>query len=431
MLNKSFSLLAISFLAFIAGFAAAKADTPASPYKIYSGNLMTYPYVETLPPAQTPAPEGYTPHHMEHYGRHGSRWLIGKDDYNIPVEAFERAERAGKLTPLGQRTLDVMRGIQKASENRLGELSDKGAVQHQIIGERMATNYPEIFAPGANVDTRSTVVIRCILSMLNSIQGIKSVQPDINLHSDASQADMYYMNFSDKPARQIRNEADSIYNPYSLRYSIDGDYLTRLVTDRQFAEDSVAPGIMPYMYRVLANTQSHSEQPFMLEEIFTVDEMEELWRSSNNYWVIHSVKSPMTRNRMPYTQRNLLRNIIESADTALLSATPSANLRYGHDGILSNLVALMDINGLGQEFATVEEAEQAGFRTYDVIPMAANMQMIFYRPADPRMDWLVKVLYNEKEVTLPVPSVTGPYYSWPVLRRYYLDMLDTFDRDWQ
>lgn len=134
-MNKSFSLLAISILAFIVGMIAAKADTPVSPYKIYSGNLMAYPYVETLPPAQTPVPEGYTPHHMEHYGRHGSRWLIGKNDYNIPVEALERAERAGLLTPLGQRTLDVLRDIQKASANRLGELSDKGVVQHQIIGE--------------------------------------------------------------------------------------------------------------------------------------------------------------------------------------------------------------------------------------------------------------------------------------------------------
>lgn len=296
----------------------------------------------------------------------------------------------------------------------------------------MATNFPEIFAPGANVDTKSTVVIRCILSMLNSIQGIKSVQPDINLHSDASQADMYYMNFSDKPAKDIRNEADSVYNwPHWEKHQLKGDYLSRLVTDRKFAEDSVAPGIMPYLYWVLANTQSHSDQPFMLEDIFTEDEMRELWLAGNGGWVIHAIKSPMSKNRMPFTQRNLLRNIVESADTALLSATPSANLRYGHDGILINLVTLMDINGLGQEFATIEDAEAAGVRSYEIIPMAGNLQMIFYRPDDPHNDWLVKVLLNEKEVTLPVSSVSGPYYSWPVLRRHYLDMLDTFDCDWQ
>ncbi|MDE5714492.1 MAG: hypothetical protein K2I16_12860, partial [Muribaculaceae bacterium] len=41
------------------------------------GNYYCYPYLYEAPPAQTPAPEGYEPFHMEHYGRHGSRWHIG------------------------------------------------------------------------------------------------------------------------------------------------------------------------------------------------------------------------------------------------------------------------------------------------------------------------------------------------------------------
>lgn len=430
MMKKPHILFAMAALAIWGATAAAKAETPDSIYRIYSGNLMAYPYAEKEPPAQTPVPEGYTPFHMEHYGRHGSRWLIGKNDYKTPMERLERAEKAGKLTPLGQKTLSALRDIEKASENRLGELSDKGAIQHQVIGRRMATNFPEIFAPGANVDTKSTVVIRCILSMLNGIQGIRSVQPEINLHSDASQADMYFMNFNDKAAKPFKHHADSLY--YNLHWYQNqprGDYLDRLVSDRQFAQDSVAPGIMPYLYWVLANTQSHTGQPWLAEDVFTPEEMLGLWRADNGGWIIHAIKSPMSGNRMPFTQRNLLRNMIESADTALMSATPGANLRYGHDGILINLVTLMDVNGLGQEFATIEEAEEAGVRSYEIIPMAGNLQMVFYRPSDPQKDWLVKVLLNEEEVSLPIASVSGPYYSWPVLRRYYLDMLDDFDRN--
>lgn len=425
---KKFTTLAVCSLMLFIITNTANAETSDSLYRIYSGNLMEYPYSAKEPPAQTPTPQGYTPFHMEHYGRHGSRWLIGKDDYNTPVDRLSKAERAGKLTPLGEKTLEVLRDIQKASDKRLGELSDKGAFQHQVIGKRMATNFPEIFSQGANVDTKSTVVIRCILSMLNGIEGIRSVQPDLNLHSDASQADMYFMNFSDKGARPAKHYADSVYtSPYKKRHKLNSDYLSRLVTDKQFAEDSVAPGLMPYLYWVLANTQSHSGQPFMAPEIFSEDEMRELWLYDNGGWIIHAINTPMSRNRMPFTQRNLLRNMIESADTALLSTKPGANLRYGHDGILINLVTLMDINGLGQEFKTIEEAEEAGVRTYEIIPMAGNLQMIFYRPDNPKEDWLVKVLLNEREVTLPIPAVSGPYYSWPVLRRHYLDILDSFD----
>ena len=30
------------------------------------------------------APEGYVPFHLEHYGRHGSRWHIGGYTYDAP-----------------------------------------------------------------------------------------------------------------------------------------------------------------------------------------------------------------------------------------------------------------------------------------------------------------------------------------------------------
>lgn len=397
-------------------------------YRIYSGNLMAYPYTEAAPPSQTPVPDGYTPFHIEHYGRHGSRWLIGANDYAIPVNRLAKAERAGKLTSLGRKTLDTLRKIQSMATKREGELSDKGAVQHRVIGSRMAQNFPEIFVPGANVDAKATVVIRCILSMLNGLEGIQSVAPGVNTHSDASYSDMYFMNYDDKPAWKVKDVADSLYTrPYQKNHSPKGDYLSRLVTDDAFARDSVAPGLMPYLYWVLANTQSHSGQPWLLPDVFSEEEALDAWRSDNAGWIMHCINSPMSKGRMPYTQRKLLRNMIESADTALVSATPSANLRYGHDGILINLITLMDVNGLGKEFATIEEAEAAGLRSYELIPMGGNLQMIIYRPDNPQNDWLVKVLLNEREVTLPLPGQSGPYYSWPALRRYYLDKLDAFE----
>ncbi len=36
----------------------------------------------------TPAPEGYEPYYISHYGRHGSRYLIGTADYDRPYFAL-------------------------------------------------------------------------------------------------------------------------------------------------------------------------------------------------------------------------------------------------------------------------------------------------------------------------------------------------------
>lgn len=414
---KSILLTAALSVAFI-----AEAMPQDSLYVIYSGNLREYPYSGSDGPSQTPPPAGYRPFHMEHYGRHGSRWLIGENDYRTPVKCLEVAERNGKLTPLGEKTLAVLRDVEKASYKRLGELSDKGAMQHRAIGRRMARNYPEIFAPGANVDAKATVVIRCILSMLNWVEGIQSIAPDVNIHTDASYADMYFMNYDDKPAWKIHARADStVLRDYRKRNAVGDDYLSRLVSDEKFARDSVAPGLMPYLYWVLANTQSHTGQPWLLPDVFAVDEVRQAWRHDNGMWVLHSINSPLTDNRMPLIQRNLLRNIIESTDTAALSATPSANLRYGHDGILINLITLLDLNSLGREFASIEEAEEAGLRSYELIPMAGNVQMVFYR--NDSGDILVKALINECEATLPGTPFSGPYYNWSDLKKYYLEKI--------
>ncbi|MDE6272117.1 MAG: histidine-type phosphatase [Muribaculaceae bacterium] len=424
---KKLISISLGLLLFVSGGAQTlpSADKETDFHKL-SGNLRAYPFTESEPPAQTPAPEGYIPFHIEHYGRHGSRWLIGGNDYLTPVRNLEKAERAGCLTPLGQETLEALRKIERASHGRLGELSDKGALQHQAIGRRMARNYPEIFNDSAMVDAKATVVIRCILSMLNGLQGIQEIAPGVNVKSDASYADMYFMNYDDKPAWVIKDRAEeTVLRDYRKKHALGNEYLYRLVSDKKFAQDSVAPGIFPYLYWVLAAAQGHSDQPWLLDKVFTADEVREAWRYDNGMWTLHCIDTPLTERRMPYTQRKLLRNMIESTDTAILSRTPSANLRYGHDGILINFLTLIEADDLGKQFASIEEAEDAGLRSYDLIPMAGNIQMVFYRNAEG--DVLVKALLNEKEVRLPGQPVEGPYYRWADLRSYYLDKISPYD----
>ena len=427
-MNPKASIIILSALLLnsIAAFATPPSADKETDFHKLSGNLRAYPYAECEPPAQTPPPAGYTPFHLEHYGRHGSRWLIGENDYLTPVRNLEKAERAGKLTPLGQETLEVLRDIEMQSRGRLGELSDKGALQHQAIGRRMARNYPELFGDSAQVDAKATVVIRCILSMLNGLQGIREVAPDVSVRSDASYADMHFMNFDDKEAWPIKDRAmNTVLKEYQADHLLKGDYLDRLVTDKKFAQDSVAPGLMPYLYWVLANTQGHTGQPWLLDRVFTADEVREAWRGDNGMWVLHCIDSPITEHRLPYTQRMLLKNMIESTDTAMTSTRPSVNLRYGHDGILINLITLMEVEDLGKTFSSIEEAEEAGVRSYDLIPMAGNIQLIFYRNAEG--DTLVKCLLNEQEVRLPGTPVCGPYYRWSDLRKHYLSKLYAFE----
>jgi hypothetical protein len=49
--------------------------------------------------------------------------------------------------------------------------------------------------------------------------------------------------------------------------------------------------------------------------------------------------------------------------------------------------------------------------------MGANVQLIFFR--NRKGDVLVKVLHNEEEVGLPIPSETAPYYKWDDVKAFW------------
>ena len=92
----------LSVFSLIFCIAGIKADTIEDvDFFEAGGNYYCYPWLEETPPALTPTPEGYVPFHLEHYGRHGSRWHIGDYNYDHPFALLKKAQDAGNLTPLG------------------------------------------------------------------------------------------------------------------------------------------------------------------------------------------------------------------------------------------------------------------------------------------------------------------------------------------
>ena len=59
----------------------------------------------------TPAPKGYKPFYLSHYGRHGSRYMIGKQAYDVPYFSLLKAKQEGKLTAKGEETLAKVKPV--------------------------------------------------------------------------------------------------------------------------------------------------------------------------------------------------------------------------------------------------------------------------------------------------------------------------------
>lgn len=82
---------------------------------------------------------------------------------------------------------------------------------------------------------------------------------------------------------------------------------------------------------------------------------------------------------------------------------------------------------LGIEGCHTDETDPArladSFANYRVVPMAANLQMIFFRPVGGEGDILVRVFLNERDATLPLPKVDGSYYRWNDMRPYLQSLI--------
>ena len=90
------------------------------------------------------------------------------------------------------------------------------------------------------------------------------------------------------------------------------------------------------------------------------------------------------------------------------------------------LTCLLGIDGFDQQFTNLEDLDTHGWINFEVFPMAANIQFVFYRKNPKDQDVLVKVLLNEDEATLPLETDCAPYYHWSDFRDYYLKKLDSF-----
>ena len=207
--------------------------------------------------ALTPSPKNYEPYYMSHYGRHGSRWLIGD----------------------------------------LGDLTTVGERQHHGIGKRMTQNFPEIFkAKDVKIDARSTTVFRCILSMIAECEELTAANPTARIHNDVSQSLQYYLNQPwDGIVKELgRGTGDKEYEAAQLKYTHPARLMGLLFNDQDYVYNNVKAGdLMRQLFHVACNMQSH-DTDIEFFSLFTDEEVYDLWRIQNIGWYLDYGPSPVS-----------------------------------------------------------------------------------------------------------------------------------------
>ena len=389
-------------------------------------------YPDSIPDNLTPAPKGKRPFYISHYGRHGSRYINKRSGYDIPYKMMSMANDVNELTPTGIRVYKEMNVILEDSEDRWGDLTALGKMQHMMIARRMFKRFPEVFADSVTVAARSTVVPRCIMSMEAAMLELAQHNPKLNITMDASKSTQWYMNHQDPLLRKskLTPQAQKAYDAYIANRMGNSRMMEQLFKNPDVVKELVDESFFNYylmkMGLFLQNT--HPEFKPYLMELFTAKDFYNMWQIDNVLWYMQYGFCPLNGGDYPYSQRHLLRQMIADADSCIRLKQPGAQLRYGHDTVLLPLVCLLGINGYDLQTTDLGEIEKRGWWSSSVFPMGDNVQFVFYRSSPADRDVLFKVLLNEQEATLPIRTDCAPYYHWKDFRRYCLRKLRQYEK---
>lgn len=374
----------------------------------------------------TPAPDGYEPFYISHYGRHGSRYLIADNDYLSVMRTLDKADSLGVLSPKGKELRQQLEVIYKDAEGLGGQLTPLGYRQHRGIAERMAQNFPEVFEGHRSISARSTVVVRCVLSMTAFCEKLKEMHPSMQFTYGAGDRYMKYLNYWNEAACTFTSDASPWREDYRRfrKEHIRPERLMKLLfNDAASVSQYINPEeLMTGLYWIASDLQN-TDLGISIYDIFEKQELFDIWQVINYGHYVCNGTCPWGKEIVQRTFTPLLRNILDSADEAIQNDSIAATLRFGHDGNVMPLTGLLQLENCHNEVTNPAEFYKA-WSDFKIVPMAANVQIIFYRKGKGQEDILVKFMLNEKETSIPLKSDVKPYYRWKEVERFYREKIE-------
>ena len=362
------------------------------------------------------APAGFTPFYISHYGRHGSRWMPHDDRYTWVNQHFDDETN---LTPKGLEVKALLQRVWANAQGHGGKLTKLGAQQHQGIAQRMYQQFPQIFATGNPVKARSSVVDRCAKSMQAFVGELRLLQPSITLDAKTDSADMAWIAFNTPEIKDLEKRTSA-----KVKAQVNPDrFLRQLFKDPTQVDEPLK--LMCEMQTIASSIQDvgldFPTYPKDIEEklnaLFTDAEVHAIYDANNYRMTVCNGNEPTNEGIPARCALSLWQNIEQEADAALRLGRPSATLRFGHDTALYRLLSLLfDTSHTPASSKELDDHIAVGNdtdRMDRVVPMAANLQMVFYKNAQDSV--LVKFMLNEKSIQMgglgQVVYGTA-YYPW-------------------
>lgn len=411
----------IALLLCAAAFAGLRAADPMlTSYTASQCEGSLTPYPAEINPAVFP--DSLTPVFINHLGRHGARYPASSANCLALRRALERADSAGTITPAGRKLRQLNDRVISLSTDRWGALDSLGMAEQRAIATRMFYNFGEVFS-GGTVNAISSYSPRAMMSMYSFTHQLDRMDNHINFVTTTGRMNSPLMRFFDLDSEFIEYKKQGPWLEKYEEYVSSHCPLTAIdkVLGRNFPYSSERERLQLALveYYVVAGCSAMSVS-CNTTEFFTRDEYNALWSCFNLRQYL--CRTATTVSSLPADiASELLTNFITTTEDFIEGNSPaSVQLRFGHAETLMPLLSLLHLPGcyyLTNYFDTVGQH----WRDFDVVPMAANLQMILFK-AKGSGQYYLRVDLNEKPITL-IPNNPSRYIPWPQAREYMLRCL--------
>ena len=372
-----------------------------------ANNINSY---EATPSPETPAPAGFRPFYVSHYGRHGSRSTWGEPVYTKLIETLASARNVGILTPQGDSLMHEIQRVKDFHDGMDGRLTQRGVREHREIAERLYARYPGVFDGAVKVRAIGSTSQRCLISMNSFTVALGQKNPQMRFYLDTGDKFMGYISNTSE-ANRLTAGTEALLHDWMEGWQVDTVTLLRNLFSNQKAARILVPNVEEFQENIISTAEvaEDFDIPENLYRYLPFDAIYRKWSRQNHYLYMHHCNSvEFGRERMPLAQ-SAIDDFIAKADEAIAGGEYAADLRFGHDYPLMAIASYLGIEGVGDRLRFDEvDAHWYGWQN---ICMGSNLQLVFYR--NDAGEVLVKFLYNERESRLRgLKPYSGPYYRW-------------------
>jgi hypothetical protein len=402
----------------------------------------------------TPPPKDYVPVFMNYVGRHGARFQTSADNDLLIIDVLQQAQKANALTNTGADILQQIQSFKKIEGNNYGNLTMLGQQEQHDIAQRMQSKYSSVFNKG-RLSVEMTEKLRTQQSakaFLSGLKGYDSMAIDSKIFPaatdtilrfyDLSQAYKTYASSSEikghldslrKDSRTINAANNVCKKLFTAAFigNLNNKNISSNTTVRTQTVNTIV--LSQSLYEVYVSMFSATEELQSNYKI-AIDTFNKVFTSQDLLWFNIMNSASDFYEKGPAENANgiqvtiaapLLRDLINTTDSAIQFKNFDAVLRFTHAEAISPLATLIGIPQASKISNSVFTFSHV-WNAAEIIPMSANIQWILYGNGK---NFLIKVLLNEKEITLPIHTKTFPYYNWNDVRSYYQNKLSSISKN--